>query len=58
VRTANGSHVDPASWKDPSLSSGTAHAWEKVTGYVTFDAPVHGTLVYAPSGEAIGEWPY
>ncbi len=58
VRTGNGSHVDPASWKDPSLGSGTAHAGEKVTGYVTFDAPVHGTLVYAPSGEAIGEWPY
>ena len=58
VRGANGAHYDPTSGKDPSFSAGTAHAGELVTGYVTFDAPRHGTLVYAPnfSGEAIGEW--
>jgi hypothetical protein len=58
VRGANGAHYDPTSGKDPTFSAGTAHKGELVTGYITFDAPRHGTLVYAPnfSGEAIGEW--
>jgi hypothetical protein len=58
VRGANGAHYDPAAGKDPALTAGTAHKGELVTGYVSFDAPRHGTLVYSPnfSGESIGEW--
>lgn len=58
VRGANGEHYDPASMKEPQLHSGTAHIGEQVTGYITFDAPRHGTLVYAPGSESVREWPF
>jgi hypothetical protein len=60
VREVNGAHDDPGYGKTPSFNSGTLRAGEPVSGYITFDASVHGTLVYAPafSGISAGEWPY
>ena len=61
VREASGAHDEPEIFgKDPSFNSGTLRTGEKVSGYITFDASVHGALVYAPafSGASAGEWPY
>jgi hypothetical protein len=60
VRDTAGNHYDPSSWKDPSFSATTLNTDEKVSGYITFDAPAHGTLVYAPNyGQgSVAEWSY
>jgi hypothetical protein len=60
VRDAAGAHYDATFDKEPNLASGTLNQRERVTGWVTFDAPRHAALVYAPNlgGTSVAEWRY
>lgn len=60
VRDATGAHYDATFDKEPNLASGTLNPRERVTGWVTFDAPRHAVLVYAPNmgGTSVAEWRY
>lgn len=61
VRNAAGERFQPTISREPSLSSGTLNPGETVSGWVTFDAGEHGTLVYAPSaliGASVAEWTF
>lgn len=49
VRDPSGAHEEPTYGLEPVLSSGTLHTGEKVTGYLTYDSPGHGWLVYDPN---------
>jgi hypothetical protein len=59
VREADGSHYDPTYGFEPALHDATLAPGERIRGKVTFDVPSgHGTLVYAPASEALGEWEF
>jgi hypothetical protein len=61
VRGPDGAHYNPGTigTKDPAFNSGTLHAGEPVKGYVSFDAPAHGTLVYSqPFSASVVEWKF
>jgi hypothetical protein len=60
VRTSTGAHIEHTFGKEPGLHSGTLHPGEPVSGYITFDEPAHGTLVYQPSAfeSSLAEWQY
>ena len=60
VRDAQGQHYLPGAGHDPQLDAGTLNPSEKASGYITFDAPAHGTLVYAPNAfdTSLAEWAY
>jgi len=59
VRGADGSRYEATFDREPALDAGTLSRGERATGWVTFDAPPHGTLVYAPDeGPSVAEWTY
>jgi hypothetical protein len=61
VRDADGAHYDYDIFtpEDTLLDSGTAHEGEKVSGDISFDAPMHGTLVLTDvMSSAIAEWDF
>jgi hypothetical protein len=61
VRGADGARYDTVlATKDPALSSGTASPRRPATGWITFDAPKHGTIVFhrAFDDDPIAEWKY
>jgi Domain of unknown function (DUF4352) len=63
LRDAKGVHyeISFSGTKEPTFSAGTAHMGEKATGYITFEAPVHATLEFAPSLNlegSVAEWAF
>lgn len=58
VRDAGGARFEATGRREPRLGSGTLVAGDRVRGWLSFDAPAHGALVYAPNsaGPAVAEW--
>jgi hypothetical protein len=60
VRDAGGAHYVAAIFgqRDPALDRGTLRPGERVSGWLAFDAPRHGVLVFAPgdAGLSVAEW--
>ncbi len=62
VRNPDGGHLDGTMGLEPWFSSGTLHTGETVTGYLTYDSPGHGALVYDPNTfggtGSLAEWKF
>ncbi len=62
VRGADGSQYTVAlGMREPGLDSGTLNPGQRAVGWVSFDAPRHGTLIYAQDygeGHIVAEWSF
>jgi len=59
VRGGDGTHYDvTVGMREPGLDSGTLNPGQRAVGWVSFDAPRHGTLVYEnySAGSILAEW--
>jgi hypothetical protein len=60
VRSAASDRLDPTTGRDPAFETGSLDPGETTSGWLTFDAGDHGTLVYSPGalGKIVAEWSY